>query len=261
LTQAIEQSFWFSTRSALFRPGDEAWLEIAAYEVPLRRFLERRYRWLGAADRDDLVQDVLLEIRKTLARSHDRSRGKFRALLQTVVKRRVADRLRARRTGALEEVAAPEAAEIEALDLETRLRDAFQRCRDRFTQGKESDPEVLYALVDRVVHGRSSIVIARRNKTSVDRVARLLERGRHAVFESLLAGELELEPGVRLQGAVQIFKEALRRPRARARLLEKEKDAGLREELTELLERFDAARSSFDGEELKAGIAFVLGKA
>src|SRR5580704_11578306 len=86
---------------------------------------------------------VLLEIRKTLARSHDRSRGKFRALLQTVVKRRVADRLRARKTGALEEVAAPEAAEIEALDLETRLRDAFQRCRDRFTQGKESDPEVL----------------------------------------------------------------------------------------------------------------------
>jgi DNA-directed RNA polymerase specialized sigma24 family protein len=259
---ASEQSFWFSTRSALFRPGDAAWQEVAAYEAPLRRFLERRYRWLADADRDDLVQDVLVEIKKTLARAHDRSRGKFRALLQTVVKRRVADRVRARRTEPLgkdHDGAAPSEEEIADLDLETRLLEAFARCRDRFTQGKDRDAEVLYALVDRVVHGHSSLAIARKNRVSVDQVARLLEKGRDAILESLVAGEVGVE-GERLARSVRIFKETLRRPRARVRIIEKEKDPKLREKLDDLVVRFHHALSTFDGAELRAGVAFLVGR-
>jgi len=259
---ASEQSFWFSTRSALFRPGDAAWQEVAAYEAPLRRFLERRYRWLADADRDDLVQDVLVEIKKTLARTHDRSRGKFRALLQTVVKRRVADRVRARKTEPLtddDDVAAPSEEEIADLDLETRLLEAFARCRDRFTQGEDRDAGVLYALVDRVVHGHSSLAIARKNRMSVDQVARLLEKGRDAIFESLLASELAVE-GERLARSVRIFKETLRRPRGRVRIIEKERDPRLREKLDDLLVRFHHALGGFEGEELKAGLAFIMGR-
>src|SRR5947209_6599000 len=132
----MEDSIWFTTRSALFRPGDAAWNEIAAYGEPLRRFLTRRYPWLEEADRDDLVQDVLIEMKAALAPKHDRSRGEFRALLQTVVKRRVADRLRRRRAEPFDEIltetlAAPQEAEVEALDLETRLLEAVSACRDR----------------------------------------------------------------------------------------------------------------------------------
>src|SRR2546429_558155 len=123
---ASDESYWFSTRSALFRPGDDAWNEVAAYAAPLGRLLERRYAWLPAADREDLVHDVLLEIKSALAARHDRTRGKFRALLQTVVKRRVADRLRKRRAKPMEsaladELAVPDEQDTDAVDLETTL--------------------------------------------------------------------------------------------------------------------------------------------
>ena len=167
---SIEESVWFTTRSSLLKPGDEAWNAIAAYGEPLRRFLARRYSWLREADRDDLVQEMLVEMRRRLVARHDRSRGRFRALpkdvlhnavrLQTVVKRRVADLLRARRAKRLESAAEPEAEPapeaLDTLDLEARLIEAVAACRDRFSQGAERDLDVLYALVDRIVHGQSS---------------------------------------------------------------------------------------------------------
>lgn len=266
----IEESLWFTTRSALFRPGDEAWNAIAAYGEPLRRFVARRYRWLPEADRDDLVQEILIEIHRRLAARHDRTRGRFRALLQTVVKRRVADRLRARRPEALDDeaaamLAAPDADEIVALDLETSLIEAVAACRDRFSQGEERDLDVLYALVDRIVHGQAAKEIARRTRASEDRVDRLLQRGRDAVFEALLARELALAHGDdRLARALAIFKASLRTPRATARLLAKEKDAKLRERLEEFLERFRSALRFFEedgsarGEELRRGLDFIF---
>ena len=100
----IADSIWFTTRSRLFHGDEETWEEVAAYTEPLGRLLARRYRWLSEQDREDLVQDILIEIRRTLVERHDRSRGRFRALLQTVVGRPVADVLRARRQQPLTEL-------------------------------------------------------------------------------------------------------------------------------------------------------------
>jgi DNA-directed RNA polymerase specialized sigma24 family protein len=260
--RAVSDSIWFTTRSALFRPGDEAWNEVALYAAPLERLLARRYAWLAASDREDLVQDVLIEMKQALAPAHDRARGRFRALLQTVVQRRVADVLRRRRGVALEvDVAAPEARAIDALDLEAVLLEAVARCRDELTQGPRKDPDALYALVDRIVHGLASKEIAARTNVSADRVARLLERGRDAIFAHLLGRELSID-GAELARAVSLFKECLRDPRRSAAATERAGRLGAA--VVELHERFRAALSQFEGDgtasgrELRDGLAFVL---
>jgi DNA-directed RNA polymerase specialized sigma24 family protein len=226
--------------------------------------------WLEEGDREDLAQDVLLEMKQKLVGAHDCSRGRFRALLQAVVKRRVIDHLRKVRPTPLPEaaadsLAAPAEEEVEALDLETSLLDAVAACRDRFTQGRHKDPDVLYALVDRLVHGLSSAEIARRNGVSPDRIARLLRRGRDAVFHNLLSRELEIPEGdPRLKGAVTVWKRLLRTPRAAASLLEETPDTTVRERLEELLSRFQAALPHFRGDdsvrgrELARGIELVF---
>lgn len=260
----MSESIWFTTRSALFRPGDAAWNEVAAYSGPLAGLLERRYPWLSPADRDDLVQDVLIEIKEALAAAHDRSRGRFRALLQVVVKRRVADLARRWRGEPLaEDVAAPRDEALEALDLEALLLDAFAHCRDELTQGPKKHEDALYALVDRIVHGLSSEAIAKKSGVSVDRVARLLERARDAVFAHLLRGELGVE-GRELERALALFKECLRRPRTSAASLEKEGRLGAA--IGELHARVRAAVRELSGDEtargreLREGLSFVLGE-
>ncbi len=261
----MQDSLWFSTRSTLFQGGDAAWQEVARYAEPLRRLLARRYRWLPEGDRDDLVQDVLIEMQQRLAPGHDRARGKFRALLQAVVQRRVVDRLRRARPAALEGAAAealeaPPPAEVEALDLEGALLEAVAACRDRFTQGRHKDPEVLYALVDRLVHGKSNAQIAAASGVSVDKVARLLRRGRDAIFSHLLRDELGLAPDDRALGpALEAFKAWLRAPRERLRHLERVPDEGLRERLDELIERLQAALPAFRGDDSVRGRELARG--
>lgn len=267
----VKDSLWFTTRSGLFDPGEGAWDEVARYAGPLRRLLARSYgKWLSESDRDDLAQDVLLEIKEKLVGTFDPSRGKFRALLQAVVRRRVIDVLRKSRPSQLDEVmvegvATVDQAEIEALDLETALIDAVTDCRDRFSQGSQKDLEVLYALIDRLVHGRTNVEIAERNGVSVDRVARLLRRGREVIFSSFISRELSLDPtGPDFKSALSAFKQCLRKPRAVASLLQEVKQDDIRQRLEDTLERFRAALPRFrgdgsvEGHELLRGIELVL---
>ncbi|MCO5167438.1 MAG: hypothetical protein M9894_13915 [Planctomycetes bacterium] len=263
----MRDSLWFTTRSALFRGGDAGWEAVAAYAAPLERLLARRYPWVRAPEREDLVQDLLLEVHQTLAARHDPGRGPFRALLQAVVRRRVVDLVRRRSPAPLEDeerLVAPPEAELDALDVEASLVEAMAACRDRFTQGDDADPDVLYALADRVVHGRSSDEIAAQDGVSVDRVNRLLRRGRDELFRQLLARELEVTPDdPALRPAVGAFREALRRPTEARALVERQRDPRLRERLDEFLARFRAGVARFAGQrdaggELQRGIAFVL---
>ena len=268
----MQDSVWFSTRSALFQGGDAAWQAIAAYARPLERLVARRYPWVRAPEREDLVHDLLIEVREKVVARHDPARGPFRALLQAVVQRRVVDLVRRRAPPPLEEAAAaalvaPAEDELLALDLETSLVEAMAACRDRFTQGAGSDPDVLYALADRIVHGRSSQEIAARDGVSVDRVNRLLRRGRDELFRQLLARELELpadDPA--LAAPLEVFRDCLRRPGDAEALLPRVRDPALRERARELLERVRAgvaqcARQRDASGELQRGIALALEEA
>lgn len=262
---AAEESWFFSTRSALFQGGDEAWAAVAAYERPLRRLLERRHPWVGPEDREDLVQGLLVDIKERLSQRHDPARGPFRALLQTALARRVSNLRRRRRPDALTDpdaLAAPTTQEIDALDLEASLLEAFARCRDRFSQGPQRDPQVLFALADRIVHGRTNVEIARAGAISVDRVARLLRRGREVVLERLVARELGLEEGdPRLGPAAELLGESWRAPGRTRALLEAFPARSLAGSLEELLLRLRAALPHLDagqGSELRRGLELLL---
>jgi DNA-directed RNA polymerase specialized sigma24 family protein len=263
-------SIWFTTRSALFQGGDAAWEAVAAYAGPLERLIARRFPWVKAQDRDDLVQDLLLEVREKLVARHEPGRGKFRALLQAVVQRRVVDLVRRRAPAPLPEaagdaLAAPPDEEVEALDLESSLVQAMAACRDRFTQGRDRDPDVLYALADRIVHGLPVAAIAKKAGSSVDRVNRLLRRGRDVLFGELLRDQLDLAAGdPRLEPLLELFRETLRRPGDAAALLEaRVEDAALRERAEDLLRRFRAGVTQFAGRtdaggELQRGLGLAL---
>lgn len=269
----MADSLWFTTRSALFQGGDAAWEAVAAYAGPLERLVARRFPWVKAQDRDDLVQDLLLEVREKLVARHEPGRGKFRALLQAVVQRRVVDLVRRKAPpplpdGAAETLAGPADDEVEALDLESSLVQAMAACRDRFTQGKDKDPDVLYALADRIVHGLPVEAIAKKAGSSVDRVNRLLRRGRDVLFGQLLRDQLDLEPDdPRLPRLLDTFRETLRRPGDAAALLEARiQDAALRERAEDLLRRFRAGVAQFAGRtdaggELQRGLALALEEA
>jgi len=266
-------SLWFTTRSALSRSGGPAWEEVSRYGEPLRHLLARRYGRIGVQDREDLVQDVLVEIKEKLAQTHDPARGRFRALLQTVVRRRVIDLLRRARPAPLSDAAAaqleaPTPDDVEALDLEACLLDAVAACRDRFTQGRDRDPDVLYALADRLVHGKTNAAIAEQSGASPDRVARLLRRGRDAIFTHLVAGELGLarhDPA--LDEATQAFRRCLRAPRDATTHLAALRDRAVREGVEDLHRRLRAALpllrgdGSVRGQELARGIALIFDEA
>jgi len=252
-------TYWFSTRSALLSQ-DPAWEQVAPYLEPLHRLIARRYPWVGTHDRDDLVQELLVEIKATLAARHDPSRGKFRSLLASVVHRRVVDLLRAKRPGGLPpDLEATPPPELVTLDLEASLQHAFAACRDRFTQGPDQDHDVLYALVDRVVHGKTNAEIARANGVSPHRVARLLRRARRTVFEALVTREVGLGPGdPRLEPAAVWLSLALRDPHEAQRGAPQ-----LEPTLAEALEELGAQLRDHggwvgDADALRRGLAVVL---
>jgi len=272
----VTDSLWFTTRSGLLRGGaDERWRAAAEYADPLARLLERRYRWIPEGDRDDLVQEVVIEIQGALAERHDPSRGKFRALLQAVLARHVADRARKRRpeplSGEAESslAAPPDEDDVRALDLETALVAAVREARDRLTQGKARDQDALYALVDRVVHGRADGEIARREGVSADAVARRLERARDEVFLALVRREVGLEEGTpALALAAEAFKDGLRRPREERERLAALPASARPEEVGALLARVRAALpglartcegGTVAGRELRRGLELTLG--
>jgi DNA-directed RNA polymerase specialized sigma24 family protein len=257
----VDDSLWFTTRSGLFAPGDAAWHEVARYERPLRRLLTRRYgRRLGESQREDVLQDVLLEIKQSLSPRYDRTKGRFRALLQTVVARRVVDELRRARPDALpEELGAPPREAVDAMDLEAALIAAVEACRDHFSGGPGKDLGVLHALTDRLVHGRSVTEIARQEGVSRDVIGRRLGKARAVVFSELVAGELGVDlDDARLPGCVDAFRRGLRQPTGFAGFLE-EASEGLREDLEVLWGRFRAALPRFDGDETAAGRELAAG--
>ncbi len=258
-----EESFWFSTRSDLFR-AEAGWPAIAAYRPSLLRYLASRYPRLSSHDCEDLASGIMLEMRERLVPRHDPSRGRFRQLLQVAIRHRVIDFLRRQRPALPldEDPPAPLDHEVDALDLEVGLLEAMAAARDSLTQGPEADPEALYAFADRVVHGRSNRAIAQASGVSVDRVARLLRRVRERVLTALLRRELDSEEALEAAGA--LVRKCWQRPVLRARLLEQMPDAGLRAELEAFLTRFEAARGAFPslsspaGEELQRGLRLLL---
>ncbi len=266
MASADTESFWFTTRSALFRQDAAGWAEAARYRPVLERYLASRYPRLGVHDREDVASAALLAIREQLAPRHDPSRGRFRQLLQVALRAKVVDVFRRRRLAPLPaEIPEPAAEDVAALDLEVSLLAAMEEVRDSLTQGPTADHEALYAFADRVVHGRRNTEIAAANGCGVDKVARLLRRVRSRLLHALLRRELEGFGEHELRRATALVREVRRHPGRRRELLDRLGDPRLRAGLEDFLARFDGACARFPaldspaGEELLRGLRVLWG--
>jgi RNA polymerase sigma factor (sigma-70 family) len=247
---------WFTTRSGILR-GEAGWELIAPYADPVSRFLSRRFPDLGQADRDDLLQDILVAMRTHLVEKFDSARGGFRPYLRTAIVNRVRDHYRRRkvRAGSQDAADAPspggsDPAELleedaDALDLEACLVGSLYAFHDKRTRsGAADDLEVLYTFAGSLVDGLSNEDIAAKEGKSKDQVKRLLQRARNEILvEFLVRAAPGIEAKAPLEKTADLVRRIFREPRKRQRILEAEPNRTLASAVDQLLDRLEAARA------------------
>lgn len=244
--------FWSTTISGI-RDGTD-FSAISHYREPIARYLEvsGRYRWIPEADRQDIVQEVIVGLWERGLANYDAAKGPFRRFLQGVIQHKVGDHLRKRngtRTLALPEhpdagPASPSAEEVatlleeetSAVVLSAKLIEAVRRFHDRCRDGSERERERLYCLCGRLVHGWPQHEIAAREGLSRDQVKRHLEAARREIIGELLHAfdEPEQKPLTPNQqrGATTLIRAALSDPTSASRTLGGEADARVAERAT-----------------------------
>ena len=244
-------NYWLTTLTAI-RQRDPDWRAIAAYEPPVRRFLAYRYPGLGAAERDDLVQEILLAMRERIVPRYDPTAGPFRTFLLVAIANKVRDHYRRRRTPAEldEQLPDPDAApsisddEAGALDLEATLVWAIRDVHDRYATGSQADLSLVYVLSGVLVDGLTNKQIAKREGLSPDQVKRKLQRLRGEILAEVFAGQLGSDsPRVTaVQHAAELARACLREPRRAQRLLDDADDARVRAAVEAFLTQLQGAR-------------------
>ncbi|MCO5166149.1 MAG: sigma-70 family RNA polymerase sigma factor [Planctomycetes bacterium] len=236
---------WLTTRSAI-REGQPDWALIAAYEDPVRRHLRRRFPDLPEAEREDLLQEVLLAMRERIVPAYRADAGRFRSFLVAAIGNRVRDHLRRRRPGAGVDpdalAADPSEEEADAIDLEALLVRAAQALHDRCAQASPPDLELVYLLSGVLVDGLSNQALARREGLSVDQVKRRLQEARSALLEHVMTALLPPgAPPAQIARAADLARACLRAPRRGSRALTDEPDAAAREAAAGFVRRLRAA--------------------
>ena len=265
-------SFWQTTCSAIRAGDDPGWRDICRYREPLALLVAARWRWSAAEEREDLVHEILVDLREGLARRYDADRGPFRAFLCGVVRNKVLSRWkRARRSRPLEaadEPAAPSADDGEAVDVVADVVGAIGRWHDRWTSGPRADLGRVYVLAGRLVRGESYREIATREGISTDAVKRVLAAAREEIVADLLRESLALAPdakaGLDWARLAAVLADALAHPRRRARALTAIGHPAVREALEAWLEGFERAKRRLAGtgaaeSELARGLEEILG--
>ena len=245
---------WFTTRSGILR-NQAGWEHIAPYADPVARFLEKRYPLMSDADREDLLQDVLMAMKTDLVEKYDKTRGPFRPYLRTAIVNRVKDHYRRRKVRATTPDA-PEPAgppddhdaiddiDADVLDLEACLLGSIHAFHDKRAQsGKPEDLEVLYAFSGALVEGLSNDEIAAREKKSRDQVKRLLQHARDEILQEFLKRSAPgIESRAPLERTADLVRRILREPRRRDRILESDPNPLLAESVKKFMERLDKAK-------------------
>ncbi len=254
-------SFWQTTCSAIRAGAEPGWEAIAPYREPLLLFLAARYPWVPPPDREDLVHEILVDLREGLARRYEADRGPFRAFLCGVVRNKVLSRWkRARRERAIGDPAGaaegdaglagepppPTEEEGLAIDVVASVVGAVQRWHDRQVAGGPDALRRLYVLAGRLVRGESYKEIAAREEISPDAVKRILTAAREEIVADLLERTLPLSPaakaGLDWRRLAGIAARALAEPRRRARTLAEVGLPELRDALAEWIETLERAR-------------------
>lgn len=224
--------FWQTTLSTIQR-GEPEWQAIASYEGPIRRYLARRYARLPRAERDDLLQEILIAMREKVIPGYRADVGSFRSFLAISIRNVVLDHHRRQRPNldvAVHDPATDEGEadlDAETIDLEARLLAAVRSVHDHYARGGAADLGAVYVLSGALVHKLSNRQIAAREGLSLDQVKRKLQQVRAEILTHLFAGLLPDLPQSEALRCAGLARQCLRTPRKEARLLADEAHAEL----------------------------------
>lgn len=267
------KSIFHDTSSSLRGGREPGWQSIADYRQPLMLYLGARFAGLPLQDREDLVHNILLEIKQKLYKEYQSERGRFRQFLCGVVRNRVLAYLKKTRR---EQLCPHDFFEEARFSHDVRvsveiLAEAFGAVR-RWLEARHDGPDALKRLAvfsRRLARRETHAQIAEAEKVAAHTVKRWLKEAREAVVADLLAHTLELAPekaaGVDLSRLARAVLRAFPRGSQRVRALDEVADAELREALLHWMAELDQAlacspqQELVDGLELQRGLEAMLG--
>ncbi len=257
------ESIWQTTCSTLKSAIEPDWQEAYDYQRPLSLLLTR-YSWLSQADREDLVAELLLDIKSWLFKRYLPGRGKFRSFLCGVVRHRVQHVYRRRKKHLpLEKLGEPgeiPPEQARAIDLVAEVLSATRRwCTARRTQA-ELEVEVLR---QRLLGNRSYAEIIAATGQSLIAAKRMVGGARRAIIAGLLErtmpGAADSVQGLDWKRLAGHALECLAHPRREREILARVGDDKLREGLQEWLGLYRQALRDLPGQETQAGIDLQKG--
>ncbi len=260
------RKLWHTTCSALRQSLEPSWLEVEDYRQPLAVLLAARYPSLDASSQEDVIQDILLELKESLFESYDRSAGRFRQFLSGVVRNRVLAHLKRRRRehvlGADPDVAfnAEDADQLRVLGpVFSALRIWLEGTRRDGIEGLQR----LTVLSARLVGGESLRAIADRQSLPYKRVKRWMREARLAIVRQLLERSLRVPEDLREGLDFGRLAEAALRAFGSGRGLDAVGHPALRRALRDWLAELEAAivaipRVDLRGTELAEGLEILL---
>ncbi len=266
-------SFWQSTCSALRDGQEPSWDDVLDYERPLRLLLTTRYPQRYITDMDDLVQEILLDLKQQVYQRYNREKGRFRAFLCGVVRIKLLDRhKRRRRLRPLDQIPEPEAlSEVESLsvDLVADILGALRRWHDKYASASDERLTRVYVLAGRLIHDLSYKEIAAREGISTSSVKRTLAAARAEIIGDLLYNTIDLatsdRAGIDWQRLGLRVREVLSRPQKHAEVLARVETPALRRALERWLDVYTLALKHLpggldaSGEELRRGLEVIFG--
>ncbi len=261
-------SIWHTTCSAL-RAGDEpSWQDAWGYRQPLLLLIASRYRWVSESDREDLVEDILLDVKKHLFKRYLPDRGKFRAYLCGVVRNRVLALHRARRALPLEAVPEPEelpADEALAIDL---VAEVLGAAREWCEQKRVERPEHVAVLADRLLGKKTLKEIASAHGMPISSAHAVVSAARQEIVARLLEhtfpARREGLAGLDWKALAERALRALARPRRQREEVARVAHPATRRDLETWLETMRGAiarlpgRTSAAGKDLCEGLEAIL---
>ncbi len=241
------QDLWQTTCSALRDGREPDWQAVADYRRPLLVLLARRFPNLDVQAREDLVHDVLLDIKQSLHGKYDSRKGRFRSFLHTVVHNRVLKHFRSRRRERSQQLFEVEVAVSEADSIEVELvAEALGAVRRWLERAGPLGLRQVSVFSRQVGAGESIEVIAGAEQLPPHTVKRWLREARLAIVHDLLDHTLDLPAGIDVARLAGIALRALaRRTSQRLAVLADVADAQVRASLEGWLHSFKAALSGF----------------
>ncbi len=238
------------------------------YHAPILLYLRARYRQVPEEDYEDLVHEILLDIKDRLYHRYSSDRGKFRAYLFGVIKNRVRDLLR--RESRRQELASEEsseagnAAELESVEFVANLLGALRRWHDRALGSGSS--EQVFVLSGVLFKEQSFKSIAAEEGRPAHVVKRQFHAAREEILGDLLARQLPLRAedkvGLDWKRLAQLLLRALKKPRRRHKVLREIASQELRQACEDWLEtlsaQLDSVRRGSHLEEFRHGVEAIF---